>query len=63
MNEGSVERTVVVWGKQHTVDLYRKSRTVWAVVGTYLGERIEVQDSSAAAALKRWRNAAHERGN
>jgi hypothetical protein len=37
------ERTVHVWAIPHVVTVYQKSKTVWAAVGDYLGERIEVE--------------------
>jgi hypothetical protein len=57
------ERTVDVWGKPQTVEVFQKSKSVWVASGSYLGQPVEVQDRSAGAALKRWQEAARYRGN
>ena len=36
------ERTVYVWAVPHVINVYQKSKTVWAAVGDYMGEQIEV---------------------
>ena len=59
----TAERTVKVWGETLTVSVYRKSKSVWIVVGEYMGKRIEVQDRSEGAALKRWCERATYMGN
>jgi hypothetical protein len=56
------ERTVHVWAIPHVVTVYQKSKTVWAAVGDYMGERIEVEGSSANVTAK-WVEAARFRGN
>jgi hypothetical protein len=57
------ERTVMVWGKPHTISVYQKSKTVWAAVGDYMDERIEVKDRSRGTVVAAWRRAAEYRGN
>lgn len=57
-----MERTVEVWGQQVPVSVYRKSKSVWVAVGSYMEQRIETQDRSEGSALKRWREAARYRG-
>jgi hypothetical protein len=57
------EHKVMVWSESHTVTVYRKLKSVWVAVGDYMGKRIEVQDRSEGAALKRWKEAARYRGN
>jgi hypothetical protein len=59
------ERTLTtsVWGKDHKVTVYQKSKTVWVAVGDYMGQQLVVQDRSEGTALKRWREAAKHRGN
>ena len=58
-----MQRTVDVWGKQQTVEVYQKSKTVWIAVVTYMGKRIETKGRSANAAITRWKDAARYRGN
>jgi hypothetical protein len=55
--------TVTVWGKPYTVSLNQSSKAVWIAAGDYMGHQIEAKDSSAGAALMRWREAAQYRGN
>ena len=57
------ERTVLVWNKQHKVEVFKKSRTVWIVAGDYMGKHIEVKGSRMATALSLWKDAARYRGN
>ena len=57
------ERTVYVWAIPHVIAVYQKSKTVWVAVGDYMGERIEVQGSSANVAAKYWVDAARFRDN
>ena len=47
MTRQAYKRTVYVWAIPHVVTVYQKSKTVWAAVGDYMGERIEVEGSSA----------------
>ena len=56
------ERTVYVVTIPHVITVYQKSKTVWVAVGDYMGERIEVQGSSANVAAN-WVDAARFRGN
>ena len=57
MTRQAYKRTVYVWAIPHVVTVYQKSKTVWAAVGDYMGERIEVEGSSANVAAK-WVEAA-----
>jgi len=54
------KRTVQVWAIPHVISLYQKSKTVWVAVGDYMGERIEVEGSSANVTAK-WVEAARLR--
>jgi hypothetical protein len=54
------QRTVHVWAIPHVITVYQKSKTVWVAVGDHMGERIEVQGSSANVAAN---DAARFRGN
>jgi hypothetical protein len=56
-------RIVKVWGKQHAVEVYQKSKAVWVATGDYMGKTIRTQDRSEGSALQRWREAAEYRGN
>jgi hypothetical protein len=53
----------MVWGQPHVVTVYRKSETVYEVVGNYMCESIRVEDQSEGAAIKRWREAAEYKGH
>lgn len=57
-----MQKEVEVWGKQYTVTLYQKSKSVWIASGEYLGEHRTVQDRSANSAAKRWREWAKYKG-
>ena len=58
-----VERTVLVWNKkQKTVEVSRKSESVWIVIGNYTGKTIEVKGTSESSALAHWREAARFKG-
>ena len=54
--------TVTVWGKPHVVTVYQKSKSEWIVAGQYKDKQIQVTDSGYNAAIKRWREAATDRG-
>ena len=54
------ERTVHVWAIPHVITVHQKSGTVWEAVGDYMGERIEVEGSSANVTAK-WVEAARLR--
>ena len=58
-----MEQTVIVWGKQETVTVRKKSQSVWIAVGNYMGEALRVEAASEGAAVKRWREAATYKGN
>jgi hypothetical protein len=62
MSQQSYERIVHVWAIPHVITVYRKSETVWVAVGDYMGERIEVEGSSANVTTK-WVEAARFRDN
>jgi hypothetical protein len=57
------ELSVMVWGQPHVVTVYRKSETVYEVVGNYMCETIRLEDQSEGAAIKRWREAAEYKGH
>ena len=57
------EHKVTVWSQSHTVTVYKKSKSVWMVVGDYMGQAIETKGSSADSALTVWKNAATYRDN
>jgi hypothetical protein len=54
--------TVIVWGKPHVVTVYQKSKSEWIVAGQYKNKQFQVTDSGYNAAIKRWREAATDRG-
>ena len=56
------ERTVHAWAIPHVITGYQKSETVGGAAGDYMGERIEVEGSSANVAAK-WVEAARLKGN
>ena len=56
------DHNVKVWGKSHTVTTYQKTKSVWIVVGEYMGETIQTQDRTEGAAVKRWKERAHSKG-
>ena len=56
MTRQAYKRTLYV-AIPHVVTVYQKSKTVWAAVGDYMGERIEVEGSSANVTAK-WVEAA-----
>jgi hypothetical protein len=62
MTRQTYKRTVYVWAIPHVVTIYQKSKTVWAAVGDCMGDRIEVEGSSADVAAK-WVEAARCRDN
>jgi hypothetical protein len=51
------KRTVYVSAIPHVISVHQKSKTVWVAVGDYMGERIEVEGSSANVTAK-WVEAA-----
>lgn len=57
-----MKRTVKVWDKPQEVEVYQVSKSVWSVVGTYMGKRIETKDRTESSALKRWSEAARYAG-
>ena len=56
------ERTVHVWAIPHVITVHQKSKAVWVAVGDYMGERIEIEGSSANVTAK-WVEAARSRDN
>jgi hypothetical protein len=61
--EMTVKRITVYVGEHpNDVDLYQKSESVWIARGEYMGEQIEGEGSSPAAAIRRWMETARERG-
>ena len=57
MTRQAYERTVHVWAIPHVITVRQKSEAVWVAVGDYMGERIEVEASSANVTAK-WVEAA-----
>lgn len=45
-------------GQSVEISLYRRSKRLWIGLGEWLGHRIIVKASTAAAAARRWRQAA-----
>jgi hypothetical protein len=62
MTRQAYKRTVYVLAIPYVVTVYQKSKTVWAAVGDYMGERIEVEGSSANVTAK-WVETARCRDN
>ena len=60
MTRQSYKRTVHVWAIPHVITVHQKSGTVWVAVGDYMGERIEIEGSSANVPAK-WVEAARLR--
>lgn len=54
---------VVVWGKNHFVEVRQTAKTVWVATGSYNGQRIDAKGSSATSAAAHWRGAAQYKGN
>ena len=61
MTRQAYKRTVYVWAIPHVVTVYQKSKTVWVAVGDYMGERIEVEGSSANVTARRAERVARQR--
>ena len=60
MTRQAYERTVSVWAIPHVITVHQKSKAVWVAVGDYMGERIEIEGSSANVTAK-WVEAARLR--
>src|SRR5258707_14589033 len=43
--------TVIVWSEPHTIEVYRKYKTVWVASGEYKGATITVQDQTEGQPL------------
>src|SRR5215469_1176087 len=56
------ERTVHVWAIPHVITVHQKSKAVRVAVGDYMGERIEIEGSSANVTAK-WVEAARLRNS
>ena len=54
---------VRVWDKPYTVTTYQKTKSVWIAVGEYMGETIQTKGRTKGAAVKRWKERAHFKGN
>jgi len=67
MRDDSKVRTSIfmteVWGKEHGVRVYQRSKSVWVAVGEYAGEQFRSTGSSASSAVSNWREAAHYKGS
>ena len=57
------QHTAYVWGKPYTVTTYQKTKSVWIAVGEYMGETIQTKGRTKGAAVKRWKERAHFKGN
>ena len=57
------DHTVRVWDKPYTVTTYQKTKSVWIAVGEYMGETIQTKGRTKGAAVKRWKERAHFKGN
>lgn len=53
---------VEVWGRQVTISIYQRSKSVWIATGTYLDQTIEVKRPTSGAAVKGWVDAAKYKG-
>ena len=62
MTRQAYQRTVYVSAIPHVITVHQKSKTVWVAVGDYMGERIEVEGSSANVTAK-WVEAVRFRDN
>ena len=60
MTRQAYKRTVHVWAIPHVITVHQKSKAVWVAVGDYMGERIEIEGSSANVTAK-WVEAARLR--
>jgi len=58
-----MRRRVVVWGNTVYIQVEQKSQFVWVARGEYLGNLIQVEDSTAATASRRWRDIATSKDN
>jgi hypothetical protein len=58
-----MERTVLVGGISHTIDVDQSSKTVWVAVGEYKGERHEAKGRTEYDAVSNWRERARSTGN
>jgi hypothetical protein len=54
---------IVVFNHPFKVETHQKSKAVWVASGKYNGENIAVQDQTEGAAIKRWKEAALNRGS
>ena len=57
------QHTAYVWGKPYTVTTHQKTKTGWIAVGEYMGETIQTKGRTKGAAVKRWKERAHFKGN
>ena len=58
-----MERTVLVWGTAHTIEVDQNSKTVWVAVGEYKGQRHEAKGRTEYDAASNWREWARSTGN
>lgn len=58
-----MERRVLVWDKPYTVQVERKSKSVWIASGEYMGDFHAVEDRSDNAAVLGWLQWARYKGN
>jgi hypothetical protein len=57
------EVMVEVLNKVHKIFVHRKSKGVWIATGEFNGASITVQDKTQSLAVKRWCEAARDKGN
>jgi hypothetical protein len=53
-----IELIVTVWGKDHTLRVYRKSKSVWVAIGDCSGAQFSVKGRTEGSSIKRWIDAA-----
>jgi hypothetical protein len=60
--EGNMTIIVVVQSRPFKVQTYQKSKAVWIASGEYRGEMLAGRGQSEGEAIKRWKEAAINRG-
>jgi len=58
-----MKRVVKVLGQAHEINVQRKYKTVWVVVGEYMGERIQVKGKTDTEAMAAWCDAVRHKGS
>jgi hypothetical protein len=47
-----IELIVTVWGKDHTLRVYRKSKSVWIAIGDCSGAQFSVKGRTEGSSMK-----------